>query len=42
MLAQQHGLRLDEASLDIQNAAMALLQASMSKEGYEKAKGCMW
>jgi hypothetical protein len=40
-LVQQYGLRLDEANEDIQQAALALLKASMSQAGFEKAQGCM-
>lgn len=40
--AHQYGLRLDETSPEVQQAAMDLLRSSMSEKGFEKAKGCMW
>ena len=36
-----HGFRLDEVSAPIRSAALALLRASMSPEGYERARNVM-
>ncbi|XEV04695.1 hypothetical protein FSHL1_009982 [Fusarium sambucinum] len=39
--AFRHGIRLEEASKDLVAALHNLMKASLSKEGYEKAHGCM-
>lgn len=40
-LINPNGLRLEEMQRDARDAAMALLSASLSGEGYQKAIGCM-
>lgn len=40
-LWNDNGLRLDECPDDVRDAVLAVLAASMSTNGYEKARGCM-
>ncbi|KAK4937741.1 hypothetical protein LTR10_021686 [Elasticomyces elasticus] len=37
----RHGLRLEEVSNELASAALDLIRASLSREGYIKATGCM-
>jgi hypothetical protein len=40
-LVNPYGLRLEDLSVPTREAVLALIKASLSKEGYEKARGCM-
>lgn len=40
-LLSDKGIRLDEAGADVREAALALLEATLSPEGYAKARGAM-
>src|SRR5215472_12180403 len=41
LYVEHHGLRLDETSAPIQEAVMAVLRASLSRKGYDIARGVM-
>ncbi len=42
LYVNRFGLRLDEVSADVRDAALGLMRASLSDAGFDKVRGCMW